>query len=282
MYLRLKLIFPVSPMIALSGLHSLAQVITGKVLDSETGQPLSYVNVGIRGKDMGTVSSVDGNFKLYVTAKNDKDSVKFSMLGYESYSFSIAYLRSSDSLIKVELRPKIYQLNELAVSAKKYHTEMLGNTRRSLFSRAGMGSDSLGCELAVMIKLKHSPAYLESTSFNIHSNSYRKLKLRSNIYSAADGTPAKPILLQPIYIETELKKGIWKIDLAKFNIEVMDDFFIALEYIENLGYQGLYFHHSFGDAPCFIKTTSQADWKLFAHKGENVSMTFNAIVSYQK
>ncbi len=258
--------------------------LKAKFFDRETGRPLSYVNIGIPGKDKGTVSTINGDFKLYVTKENIGDSIKFSMIGYHHEIIVIKALESSNGFIKVHLKPIVYQLKEVIVLPKDYKKEVIGKTGKSLFLSIGMGADSLGSEMASsLIKLKHSPVYLESASFDIASNNYQKIKLRLNIYSAKDGRPYLSILPQPIYIETELKKGIWRVNLSECNIQVTDNFFIALEYIENLGYQGLYFHGGWSRSPSFNRTTSQANWKSFGKfMGRNISPTFNVTVSYRK
>jgi hypothetical protein len=54
--------------------------IAGKVLDRSTNTPLSYVNIGVFSKDLGTVSNGAGDFNLKIENENLKDSITFSMI----------------------------------------------------------------------------------------------------------------------------------------------------------------------------------------------------------
>jgi hypothetical protein len=67
--------------------HSTGSVslITARVLDAEDRTPLAYVNVGIPGKNLGTVTHEDGSFKLQVNTGLATDSLAVSMAGYEKH-----------------------------------------------------------------------------------------------------------------------------------------------------------------------------------------------------
>lgn len=262
-----------------------AQLLTGKIMDAETHQPLSYVNIGIPGKDKGTVANPDGTFRLYIPAENSSDSLRFSLIGYASYSVVISSFLSktepSDKIIY--LKSKVTELKEVTVTPGNYDKETIGSTKRSLLLRMGIGPDSIGSEMGTVIRVKHKPSLIESATFNIQTNNYaKKIKLRLNFYQLNKDVPGASLLQRPIYIETSLKKGSWKVDLTEYNLEVNDDFFMALEYVENLGYQGLYFHCGYNKVPTYFKTTSQSTWKLFTNGGKYISPNFTAEVSFAK
>ncbi|HRP57084.1 carboxypeptidase-like regulatory domain-containing protein [Agriterribacter sp.] len=56
-------------------------VIRGVVYDAETKAPLSYVNIGIKNKNIGTVSRANGTFSIEIPAQNEVDTLTFSMVG---------------------------------------------------------------------------------------------------------------------------------------------------------------------------------------------------------
>lgn len=53
----------------------------GKVLDKETGSPVSFASIGIVGTSKGTVSNIDGDFSMTVPGNT---SIKITSVGYES------------------------------------------------------------------------------------------------------------------------------------------------------------------------------------------------------
>lgn len=259
--------------------YSQGQTIAGRVLDEESKQPLSYVNIGIPGKNLGTVSNSSGEFKLSVTEKNANDTVKFSIIGYSNYTESTADLKKRSTEVEIYLKKTIYLLKETTVSDHNF-TEVIGNTHKSLWLSLGMGKENIGSELGTLVKLRHSPSYLKTAHFSIDKSDNKKLELRLNIYSVSNGMPGNSLLHEPIYIETTLKKGIWSVDLTKYNIEVADDFIMTLEYVKNLDFQGVYFHSIRGKTPSYSRAVSQSNWQNMTYLGKNLSLTFYVDVSY--
>lgn len=86
------------------------QVITGQV-SSEEGEPLPGVNVIVKGTTQGTVTDLDGNYR--VNASADADSLSFSFIGYRTQTVAIG----NRSNIEVQLTPDTQQLSEVVVTA---------------------------------------------------------------------------------------------------------------------------------------------------------------------
>lgn len=66
-----------------------AQTIHGKILDSGSQSPIGYVNIGIIGKDVGTVSNEQGNFTITLDSQYNRDTLKFSMIGFQSLKYEV-------------------------------------------------------------------------------------------------------------------------------------------------------------------------------------------------
>ncbi len=56
-------------------------VISGKVIDEETGDAIPYVNIGFQHSPVGTISETDGSFFLSTTKATD--TLLVSSVGYE-------------------------------------------------------------------------------------------------------------------------------------------------------------------------------------------------------
>ena len=65
-----------------------AQALKGSIKDT-AGEPLPYVNVGVVGKNIGTVTSEKGTFSLYIPEANNQDIIRLSMVGYEDLMFKV-------------------------------------------------------------------------------------------------------------------------------------------------------------------------------------------------
>jgi TonB-linked SusC/RagA family outer membrane protein len=84
--------------------------VTGRVLD-EQKQPLPGVNVSIAGTTVGTVTDVNGNYKLNVPDTYTDRNLTFSFIGYTSQEVAIA----GKTQINVSLLPANKSLNEVVV-----------------------------------------------------------------------------------------------------------------------------------------------------------------------
>jgi hypothetical protein len=86
-----------------------AQSVSGILVNSESMQPVEYANVGIVGKNTGTVTDANGNFILNVDAQFDNDTLLFSVIGYEKRLIKISDLRKNNENI-IQLDKRIYEL----------------------------------------------------------------------------------------------------------------------------------------------------------------------------
>ncbi|MFT4032081.1 MAG: SusC/RagA family TonB-linked outer membrane protein [Siphonobacter sp.] len=89
---------------------ALAQKITGRVISAD-GQGLPGVSIKVRGTNIGTVTSSEGQFTL--NAPSLQDSIAVSFIGYATQVLPIA----GRSVIDVTLREDGKELNEVVVTA---------------------------------------------------------------------------------------------------------------------------------------------------------------------
>ncbi|RZK59874.1 MAG: hypothetical protein EOO59_07370, partial [Hymenobacter sp.] len=72
--------------VAAAAPSALGRKLLGQVRDAKTGAGIAFASVGMPGTSLGTVSSADGAFALFVPAGQRADSVRVSCLGYASAS----------------------------------------------------------------------------------------------------------------------------------------------------------------------------------------------------
>lgn len=85
--------------------------ITGKVISSEDGEGLPGVNVILKGTSQGSVTDVEGNYKLDVPDENSV--LTFSSVGFVEEEVVVG----NRSVIDIELIPDIETLSEVVVTA---------------------------------------------------------------------------------------------------------------------------------------------------------------------
>jgi hypothetical protein len=248
---------------------------SGNVVDAKTNEKLPFVNVGIIGKGIGTVTNNDGNFILTLPA-NGADSLRISMVGYVPRSFLIADLEKSATHLNIKLTPAVNHLKEVKVKNRKWKTVILGNTTKSQNKDIGVGTNRLGDEIGAIIKIKRSPTWLKQFNASIVETAGDTVRLRLNIYSIKDGLPDKNLLQDNII--TTVHKGDKQItiNLDPYNIVVDDNFFISLETVQNISGRGLVFSASLLSSALIARETSQAKWVKIGIVG----VGFNVTVEY--
>jgi len=86
--------------------------LNGKVMDRMTGTPLSYANIGVYNKSIGTISNEDGEFVLKLHRRHLNDTLVVSYMGYKNRLIPIDQYPDS-SVIKLE--EKLYTIQEVIV-----------------------------------------------------------------------------------------------------------------------------------------------------------------------
>ncbi len=109
-----SLAFPKSPRTLPSNLlvatpTTVEKTITGQVTDLSTGETLPGVNIVVKGTTVGTVTDIDGNYRL--TVANEVTTLVFSSIGYERVEESV----NGRSTINLSLAPDIQSLSEVVV-----------------------------------------------------------------------------------------------------------------------------------------------------------------------
>lgn len=251
--------------------------LSGIIKSADSSKPLTYVNIGILGKGVGTVSDENGSFKIQINRIHHRDSIKISMIGYKSKTFLVqGFIAQMKKVNTIYLVEKVMELDEVVVTNKKLKTRTLGNRTTSKIITDGFDSDQLGNEAGLVIKIKRSPTYLQSFHASIAKNEHKEIKFRLNFYNLKDGLPHENILKDNIIVTSTIKSGILSVDLKEYNIIMEEDFFVSLEWIENFGDGDLQFSIGFLGSPVIYREASQGRWITI----NGVSAGFNLKVKH--
>ena len=250
----------------------------GRITNSESGDPIPYVNVGIINKDKGTVSNPDGEFSFELPSELNGDSIKFSSIGFEPKTFLVSeFLQLRDSNETIQLTPLVTQLDEVVVTGEKMKEKILGSKTKSRSLRGGFRGATLGHEVGIKIKIKDSPTYIKKFHTNVLSNTNLDGKYRLNFYSIKDGVPHEKIVTQNIFFSIDVKEGEFTFDLSEYNIVVHEDFYCTIELIENLRPEDeVFFSAGLLGKTLAYRNTSQGEWR----KTGAVSLGLNFTVKY--
>ena len=104
------------------GFLSFGQVITGTVLDQETGEPVSFASLFFDGTFVGTTADENGRFELDVSKYRSRP-LHISAMGYDPGVIT-GFTRAEPFLVL--LTPRVFEIEEVSVS-----TESLARKRKA-------------------------------------------------------------------------------------------------------------------------------------------------------
>lgn len=221
-------------------------VVKGKVM-SEQGEPLAYVNIGIKDKNVGAISDEQGYFSITIDASKVNEALTFSHIGFCEKTFKISELTQEPSLVVV-LQEKINQLEEVVVVPSKSELVQIGTTSYSsmVYVRYIRGdeksSDNASSqssdlpdnidsgEIAKKIKIG-KPSLLVDVNVNLFDIDIDTATFRINVYDIKNNLPNQRINAENIIITQTLKNGWNKFDIEKYNLRYDKPIFITIEYL---------------------------------------------------
>lgn len=109
--IKTKILFCVIFLIFSVSLYAQDRSVTGVIISADDGGPLPGVNVFIKGTTMGSVTDIDGNYKI--TIPNGDVILVISFVGYEKQEFQVG----TQSIINASMQTDITQLGEVVVTA---------------------------------------------------------------------------------------------------------------------------------------------------------------------
>jgi hypothetical protein len=89
--------------------------ISGKAVDRETKESLVFASVGIKGKPIGTITNLQGEFDFHISNEYRNDIFVVSMLGYNTYEVPAWTLLDKPNLL-IEMTKSTQMLNEIVIS----------------------------------------------------------------------------------------------------------------------------------------------------------------------
>lgn len=86
--------------------------INGRVYDKKTGENLVGANIIVKGTNLGTITDLDGNFKIKLP-NSKKATLVVSYIGYKTKSVKVT---SDNPEITIGLAPDVLKTSEVVIS----------------------------------------------------------------------------------------------------------------------------------------------------------------------
>lgn len=88
--------------------------IRGRVIDSESRQPLVFAGIAVQGSNISTVTNLDGEFTLKLSG-NEIGNLEFSFIGYKNRVMSIDEMKSNGQRNIITMEPALIPIREIVV-----------------------------------------------------------------------------------------------------------------------------------------------------------------------
>jgi CarboxypepD_reg-like domain len=246
-------------------LPGLAQdrLLAGVVKARDTRLPIPYVSIGIRGKNIGTVSDEQGAFSLRVLAARSGDSLTFSAVGYQAQSFLVARFVANQSQ-PLLLTQKVTSLAEVVVRGKSTKVRRIGTATHNPLLWGNVISKHTHDinEFAKLIPLANVPSQLVQACILLRRPTVDTVTFRLNFYRVLQGLPAERVIEQTILVRTAIQNGWLIIDLTKYALTLHTDFYLGFEFLPDK--QGAVPVFSYGaqfGGAAIVRTSSLGTWK---------------------
>ncbi len=212
----------------LQGHLVLAQIAAGTIVDQVSGQPIPYVNIGIIGQNVGTISDANGQYQFSPSQDQLDDTMTIQHVSYETKSMPVSAFIDED---KVYLKEKISTLEEVRIYSKKLKRKKFGIRSHNPLLHGGLGLEKGSIrEIAQEIKITKPTRLLDLNIFiRIYTDSL-PYKYRIKFYSSTDDAPGEMIGHANILVEG-LKDKWNDINLEPYDIIMNDDFFVSIEFL---------------------------------------------------
>ncbi|HEY5370585.1 MAG TPA: carboxypeptidase-like regulatory domain-containing protein [Hanamia sp.] len=212
---------------------SFGQIKIGGTVKQSDSSILSYVNVGIKLKSVGTVSNESGQFGVEIPKQFLKDTLTFSYVGFEELNVPIQSIVHSSIHVFV-LKSKTTQLAEIVIKSKELKQRKIGTKSHNpfLWGTAQSKASNDIIEFAKFINIKNKVSRIQSVHIYLGGGvTIDSATFRINFYNVANGLPVDKIVDKNIIERMVIKKGWLTIDLTKEKIVLDQNFFVSFEFM---------------------------------------------------
>ena len=87
----------------------------GKVVDSETGEPLVFASVAVKETNVATVTNIDGEFVIKISETQTSRNLEVTFLGYKNRTVPLTEMREDGYKNVISLTPAPIPIKEIIV-----------------------------------------------------------------------------------------------------------------------------------------------------------------------
>ena len=188
------------------------RTITGTVTSSEVGEPVPGVNVLVKGTTIGTVTNIDGDYRLQVP--EDETTLQFSFIGYATQEATIG----NQTTIDVVLESDLQSLEEVVVTAVgiEQSKRQLGYTIQEIDGESVAKANETNLVNALNSKVAGVNVYGSSGAPGASAN----IRIRGNTSITGSNSPLFVVDGIPINNDTYSSDAVGGVDQSNRAIDI--------------------------------------------------------------
>lgn len=203
--------------------------LSGIVLNSESGEPIPYVNVSVINHSSGATSEFDGRFAIPKVALGD--TIIASAIGYTNLQLIVR-----STVHDIKLKPKVYEITEVVISPKKQKKPIIINPIKKRLVRSKC-SCSISKPWMAATFFAYKPEYasmpfIKEVAF-ITNSDIENAKFNLRFFGVKEnGEVGEELLKDNIVLTTKKGKQLVKVDVTARAIQFPHSgIFVALEWL---------------------------------------------------
>ena len=227
-------------------------VLIGRIIDAETGKPVSYATAEIKSKRLGAAANAEGIINVSVSDSLINETFTFSALAYTSRQIPVKQLLQDQPFV-VQLTKKVFTLPEFTMRETNLDKVQLGNYINNQF--VSSSGSKTGMIVAVYMDNKNGcNGIISSVSYLIikrdrFTRTHPKTPFRIRIFAVdtMTGEPGVDLLAENLIVKPK-GDGWFTVDVSKYNIEAPEEgYFAAMEWVFTK--EKYYYHIYFKENP---------------------------------
>lgn len=196
---------------------------------------MEYVSIGVMNSRYGTITDETGNFSLDVNNVSPQSTVRISMIGYESQTYTLEEFRHIDKSFELALKPTRLEGVTVKPFGKEWKIGTTGYTKIGNWCGWGGSRFGKGHEIGTTMDLGDSPVYIKSLHIRLHRQAYDTSLYRLHIRTIEGETPKDELLSNNIILQISDESGWVDIDLSEHNIVLGGKVALTLEWLKVYG-----------------------------------------------
>jgi hypothetical protein len=216
-------------------------VLEGKLCKYGSSDPISFAGVELITAHKGTISDLQGYFRIELENKFISDTFLVASMNYAPLKIPVRHLMNS-GMHTFYMTERVYTIPDIEIKGLKQHLETWGNHR--WISSGSFYLDTHGQQTALFIKNeKRCVGNLISSSFYLSKKGNTDAPFRVHVYrpDSITGKPGEEMLPEMIVIKPGSGKGWYKVNLSKYRITLPSTgIYIAIEGIFPGDYDAYY------------------------------------------